>query len=88
MIMPRTARAIMTAVLGGLLLTSGVAQATPVHKPDPDQCATPIYVGDIQLLETRPRPPEGCKAHETPAYSPQAHRQLGWPAWLQGEDRS
>ncbi|WP_369394346.1 hypothetical protein AB5J72_47480 [Streptomyces sp. CG1] len=87
--MPRTARAIMTAVLGGLLLTTGTAQATPAHKPDPDQCTTPIYVGDIQLLETRPRPPEGCKARETPAYSPQTQRRLlGWPTWLHGEDRS
>ncbi|MGW1055255.1 hypothetical protein [Streptomyces sp. NPDC002521] len=87
--MPRTARAIVTAVLGGLLLTTGIAQATPAHKPEPDLCTTPVYIGDIQLVETRPRPEEGCKAHETPAYSPKAQQRLaGWPVWLQGEDKS
>ncbi|GHI04173.1 hypothetical protein [Streptomyces cellostaticus] len=78
--MSRTATAITTAVLAGLLLATGVAQAAPAPNTGPDQCTTPIYIGDMQLLEARPRPTQGCKAHETPSYSPLAQQRLaGWP---------
>jgi len=90
MIMSRIAMAITTAVGASMLLATGVAQAAPAPKPEPDQCTMPIYVGDIQLLESRPRPAEGCKAHETPVYSPQAQQRLaGWPVlWQHEEDQS
>lgn len=80
--MSRTATTIAVTVLAALLLPTGLAQAAATAAdpmPQPDLCTRSIPLGNVEVVQKRPRPAEGCAPYETSAFSPEA--QLKYTQW-------